>query len=122
MASVPSETPISKDLKQQATHQHYDGRKYTVLMVSEKPSIARAIAEALAGDRGYTTRKGLCKFCNVYEFTSEIFEKKALFKVTSVIGHIYTTDFPPDYQDWRKVDPVKLFDAPTIKKETNPES
>lgn len=26
-----------------------DGRKYTVLMVAEKPSIAKAIAEALSG-------------------------------------------------------------------------
>lgn len=66
-------------------------------MVSEKPSIARAIAEALAGEHGYTTRKGICKYCNVYEFTGHIFNKNALFKVTSVIGHIYTTDFPPDY-------------------------
>ena len=42
--------------------------------------------------------------------------------MTSVIGHIYSTDFPEEFQDWRKVNPVSLFDAPTIKKESNPES
>lgn len=91
-------------------------------MVAEKPSIAKAIAESLAGKDGYTYRKGKCKFCCIYEFKGMIFGKKALFKVTSVIGHIFTSDFPPQYQDWRKVDPYKLFEAPTLKKLSNPDS
>lgn len=37
-------------------------------------------------------------------------------------GHVYQQDFPEDYQDWRKTDPFTLFDAPTIKKESNPSS
>jgi DNA topoisomerase-3 len=57
----------------------------------------------------------------VYEFPCEIFGKPALFKVTSVTGHIYVADFPSEYQDWRTVDPLSLFEAPTIKKEANPE-
>jgi len=40
--------------------------------------------------------------------------------VTSVTGHIYVADFPPEYQDWRTVDPQTLFEAPTIKKQANP--
>ena len=35
--------------KDQVPFQHFDGRKYTVLMVAEKPSIARSIAEGLSG-------------------------------------------------------------------------
>ncbi|EAS04755.2 DNA topoisomerase I (macronuclear) [Tetrahymena thermophila SB210] len=93
----------------------------TVLMVAEKPSIARSIAEALGG-AGFTTRKGICKFSNVFTFYGHIFGKKALIKVTSVIGHIYTSDFTQEYQDWRRVDPYKLFNATTLKKETNPNS
>lgn len=98
-----------------------DGRKYTVLMVAEKPSIARSIADALSNG-SYNSRKGACKFCQVHEYYGSMFGKNAFFKVTSVIGHVYTTDFPPGYQDWRKIDPVELFEAPTIKKESNPES
>ena len=37
-------------------------------MIAEKPSIARSIAEGLAGKDNYTLRKGTCKFCNIYEF------------------------------------------------------
>lgn len=39
----------------------------------------------------------------------------ANFRVTSVAGHVYNRDFPPNYQD-RGVNPIKLFDAPTIRK------
>lgn len=102
--------------------ENLDGRKYTVLMVAEKPSIAKAIAEALSGKGGFTYRTGACKFCKIFEFYGQIFGKNAFFKVTSVIGHIYTTDFPQEFQDWRKVDPIKLFEAQTMKKETNPDS
>ena len=36
--------------------------------------------------------------------------------MTSVAGHVYSTDFPREYGGWDKVPPVKLFDAPTVKK------
>jgi hypothetical protein len=31
--------------------------------------------------------------------------------MTSVIGHVYSTDFMPQFQDW-SIDPAVLFDAP----------
>ena len=37
-----------------------------------------------------------------------------------MVGHIYVADFEKGYQDWRTVDPLTLFEAPTIKKEANP--
>ena len=36
----------------------------------------------------------------------------ANIKVTSVVGHVFSTDFPSSYQNWDKVDPGTLFDAP----------
>jgi len=92
-----------------------------VLMVAEKPSIAKSITDALSGGKA-KNRRGISKFCPVHEFSGTIFGQKAYFRVTSVAGHIYTTDFPKQYQDWNKVDPAELFKAETIKKEANPKS
>ena len=46
----------------------------------------------------------------------------ANIKVTSVTGHIYCRDFPKNYADWYKTDPASQFDAPTLKRESNPEA
>lgn len=35
-------------------------------------------------------------------------------------GHVYSIDFPPEYNNWDRVDPLTLFDAPTRKVEANP--
>jgi len=95
------------------------GKGGLVLMVAEKPSIAKSITEALSGGKS-KLRKGRSKFCPVHEFSGTIFGQPAYFRVTSVAGHVFTTDFPRQYQDWQKVDPLKLFDTDTIKKEANP--
>lgn len=42
--------------------------------------------------------------------------------MTSVIGHVLSIDFPKEYQNWEKTDPVTLFDAPTVKNEANPKA
>jgi len=92
-------------------------------MVAEKPSIAKAISEALAKDpKSIRTNHGKSKFCPVHEFGGEIFKEKAWFRVTSVAGHVFSRDFPKQYSDWEKVDPIDLFSAETTKKESNPES
>ena len=33
-------------------------------------------------------------------------------------GHVVQVDFPPEYSEWRKVEPKALIDAPLIKTET----
>lgn len=43
-----------------------------------------------------------------------------LFRVTSVCGHVMSLDFEGRYNNWEKVDPAELFQAPTHKKESNP--
>ena len=48
--------------------------------------------------------------------------QQAQFKMTSVIGHVLSIDFPKEYQSWEKTDPVTLFDAPTVKSEANPKA
>ena len=42
----------------------------------------------------------------------------ARFLFTSVTGHVMSIDFEKEYNNWDKVDPVQLFDAPTQKSET----
>jgi DNA topoisomerase-3 len=43
----------------------------------------------------------------------------ALFKFTSVTGHVYNIDFVQEYNSW-DIDPLRLFGAPTKKQEANP--
>ncbi|MED6197065.1 hypothetical protein PIB30_053243 [Stylosanthes scabra] len=50
------------------------------------------------------------------------FGSPARFKVTSVIGHVFSVDFPPKYQDWAATDPLDLFDAQIVKNESNPKA
>lgn len=57
--------------------------KMKVLMVAEKASIARSIAEALAGKGKYVPRQGKAKFCPIMNWDGEFMGKKAEFHVTS---------------------------------------
>jgi len=36
------------------------------------------------------------------------------------MGHVYSLDFPREYNNWNTVDPITLFEAPTIQLEANP--
>ena len=42
----------------------------------------------------------------------------ARFLFTSVTGYVIPSDFEKEYNNWDKVDPVQLFNAPTQKSET----
>ncbi|KAL4442252.1 hypothetical protein ABPG74_009270 [Tetrahymena malaccensis] len=88
---------------------------FQVLMVAEKPSIARTIAQALS-QQVHTQRRNNHE---VHYFPSFFFQLPCMIKVTSVVGHIFSTDFTPEYNG-NDVDPIKLFDAPTIKKFSSP--
>lgn len=63
----------------------------TVMMVTEKPSIARSIAFALSSDPKET--KGVHRPCPVWKFDGDFKGYPATFKVTSVAGHMYNRDF-----------------------------
>ncbi|CAI5990796.1 unnamed protein product, partial [Closterium sp. NIES-65] len=57
---------------------------------------------------------------DVHEFNGDFRGGPARFRVTSVIGHVLSIDFPPSYQSWDATDPASLFTAPTVKTESNP--
>lgn len=93
-----------------------------VLHVAEKPSIAAAIARALSGGKGVKERGGVAP---VHEFASlpfivpsEGYEVRCTHRVTAVVGHVFSTDFPPQYQNWSSTDPTDLFTAPIVRKPT----
>eukprot|EP00210_Caulerpa_lentillifera_P003718 g3551.t1 len=88
-----------------------------VLMVAEKPSLAKSIASLLSNKNSRTTKRNL----EVHEYNGRFLTHSDVqFKVTSVIGHVMSMDFPPQYQNWEKTDPASLFAASTCKKEANP--
>lgn len=35
-------------------------------------------------------------------------------RVTSVTGHVFSTDFPAHYQNWDAIDPLELYSAPVL--------
>ena len=81
-----------------------------VLMVAEKPSICNSIAGALAGGLEHCRSRG--RTPPVHEFEGKFQNKKVTFRVTSVTGHVFSADFPKEYQDWESVPPASLFRAP----------
>lgn len=87
-----------------------------VLMVAEKPSIAKSISDALSSN--HTKRSGVSKVCPVYEFKGSFFGESVQFIVTSVCGHIFSRDFPRQYNNWESIDPLELYDVDTVKVET----
>lgn len=81
-----------------------------VLMVAEKPSLARALADILS-HKQCRRRKSACNACDVYEYGGTFppaGNAKATFKMTSVCGHVMTLDFQPQYNRWEQIDPVGM--------------
>lgn len=97
-----------------------------ILMVAEKPSIAKAIADALSGKRDPYQRRGVSRALPVYEFTTDRFapingeneRQKCLVRVTSVVGHVYSLAFNFDDQEkGQPKDPREYFTLPVTKVE-----
>jgi len=84
----------------------------TVMMVTEKPSIAWMIASALS--QKATEKKGVHKPCPIITFDGEFKGYPAYFKVTSVAGHMYSRDFSKEVNKRRKMDPIELYDVETF--------
>ena len=49
---------------------------------------------------------GLNGACSVHEWVGTFQGQTSHFKMTSVCGHILSTDFPGRYNNWDIVDPV----------------
>merc|ERR1719153_1423233 len=79
-----------------------------VLMVAEKPSVAKMMAEHLSGGR-YRVRRGQSRANQIFEFIKYFSpaHQKCKLMVTSVVGHVYGLNF----EDGRVRDLAQLFSA-----------
>ncbi|NHN42532.1 DNA topoisomerase I [Halorubellus sp. JP-L1] len=77
------------------------------LIVTEKDNAARRIADILSGESATATREN---DVNVYEWGGK--------RCVGLSGHVVGVDFPPEYSDWRDVEPVELIDASVEKTPT----
>lgn len=85
-----------------------------VLMVAEKPSIAQAVANALAQGSPVRKRKGVSPSAPVFEYEGDFMGAPAEMRCTSTVGHMWSLDFGREFNDQGKVQPIELFDAPTV--------
>ncbi|PSP83786.1 DNA topoisomerase I [Halobacteriales archaeon QS_6_64_34] len=77
------------------------------LIITEKDNAARRIAEILSEGSASSERKN---GVNVYRWGTK--------RVVGLSGHVVGVDFPPEYNDWRDVEPVELIDADVTKEAT----
>ena len=92
-----------------------------ILMIAEKPSIARTISKILCTKKNKNTYKDLSNkygWC-YYTFSGEFRGIKSYFTVSSVAGHLYQTEFLRMHQNDKKMDPGELFDVITVKTEAS---
>ena len=71
------------------------------LIVTEKDNAARRIADILSDGTADAER---VNGVNVYGWGGK--------RVIGLSGHVVGVDFPPEYDDWRNVEPHELIDAP----------
>ena len=71
------------------------------VIITEKDNAARRIAEILSDDTADTEQ---IAGVSVYKWGGK--------RCIGLSGHVVGVDFPPEYNDWRDVEPVELIDAP----------
>ncbi|WP_336034708.1 DNA topoisomerase I [Halobacterium yunchengense] len=77
------------------------------LIVTEKNNAARRIADILSEGGASTTQTA---GVNVYEWGNR--------RCIGLSGHVVGMDFPPEYSDWRDVEPAELVHADVVKEPT----
>ena len=90
-----------------------------VLMIAEKPSIARIISKILCGKNQLNDMSKEKHWC-YFSFQGVFKGKPANFIISSVSGHIYQTEF--SYKNRRKKSIENLFNVPLVKIECNDNS
>lgn len=78
------------------------------LIISEKDNAAKRIAQILSGGKVKTEKVGGLP---IYEFAEGAEEVRCL----GLKGHILKVDFPEQYNNWQKVEPIALIDAEIVK-------
>ncbi|KAF2764694.1 prokaryotic type I DNA topoisomerase [Teratosphaeria nubilosa] len=83
-----------------------------VLCVAEKPSIARAVANHLGGGQVNARHVQYSQYVKNYEFNYHFPQwGNCNVTMTSVMGHLTSHDFDPQYKGWNSCDPSALFEA-----------
>jgi len=77
------------------------------LIITEKDNAARRIADILSGGSADAER---VNGVNVYKWGGK--------RCIGLSGHVVGVDFPPEYSDWRDVEPVELVTAEVEKRPT----
>ncbi|EHY56203.1 DNA topoisomerase [Exophiala dermatitidis] len=86
-----------------------------ILCVAEKPAIAKAVAQHLAGGQLNTRPIRGSQYVKNYEFEFNFREwGNCSVTMTSVLGHLTALDFDPRYKSWKSCPPSQLFDATTL--------
>jgi len=84
-----------------------------VLMIAEKPSIAKMISEVLSNGKYKNHRMGKGKCLLTFDgFFKNV---RARFTVSAVAGHVYTSDFMREHNRWDNIEPVELYNVPIVK-------
>ncbi|KZF24170.1 prokaryotic type I DNA topoisomerase [Xylona heveae TC161] len=85
-----------------------------ILCVAEKPSIAKAVANHLAGSTVPASNVSGIRWLKNYEFDFSFGQPWGHCSVTmtSVAGHLDRLEFDERYRKWNSCDPGSLFDAP----------
>lgn len=85
-----------------------------ILCVAEKPAIAKAVSQHLAGGPFNTRPVTGNQYVQNYEFNFNFRQwGQCNVVMTSVLGHLTGLDFDARYKPWRACRPSDLFEAPT---------
>ena len=86
-----------------------------VLMIAEKPSIARLIGDVISNGNARIKKNARGKI--LINFNGIFKGIKARYTISAVAGHIYTSDFLKEHNKWNAIDHSELYNVPTIKLE-----
>ena len=86
-----------------------------VLMIAEKPSIARLIGDVVSNGNARIKKGARGKI--LINFNGIFKGIKARYTISAVAGHIYTSDFLKEHNKWNAIDHSELYNVPTIKLE-----
>ncbi|KAL8824412.1 MAG: hypothetical protein Q9191_005071 [Dirinaria sp. TL-2023a] len=87
-----------------------------ILCVAEKPSIAKSVAQHLAGGNFNVRNVTGNNYVKNYEFDFSFGPPwgNCSVVVTSVLGHLTALEFHSQYRKWNSCQPGQLFEAPVI--------
>ena len=88
-----------------------------ILCVAEKPAIAKAVAQHLAGGQFNTRPVRGSQYVKNYDFDFAFPPPwgQCSVTMTSVLGHLMAVEFSQDYRKWTSCEPAQLFDAPIVR-------